>query len=292
MSRNNSGRLISAVVCFLGALTACRAAGPAGRTVDVGGHRLYCELHGRGTPAVVIDVGAGESFKDWEAVVAALSPETAVVVYDRAGYGRSQAGPLPRDAKAEAADLEALLRKAEIPGPYVLVGHSLGGLNVQRFAHDFPADVAGLVLLDPPPRGWFAGEAFPGLKRMFRAAAEDLAAQAEAAKKSSDGDERMMASYLEAVASEHAAMFGTTASQVREAAAFGDLPLIVVAAGRPNPAFGEEAGAFQAYWIEENRALSRLSRKGEFILAENSGHRLHRDAPDTVLRAIRKLAGR
>jgi Predicted hydrolases or acyltransferases (alpha/beta hydrolase superfamily) len=183
MSQRNTGRLIPAVACILGVWTACPAAGPSGRTVDVGGYRLYYELHGRGTPAVVLDVGVGESFKDWAAVVTALSPETAVVVYDRAGYGRSQAGPLPRDAKAEAADLKALLRKAGIPGPYVLAGHSLGGLNVQRFAHDFPGDVAGLVLLDPPPRRWLAGEAFPGLKRMFREAAEDLAAQAEAAKK-------------------------------------------------------------------------------------------------------------
>ncbi len=123
-------------------------------TVDVGGHRLFYQLHGQGTPTVVIDVGVGESFQSCLPLVSELSKTVSVLVYDRVGYGRSEIGPMPRDAKAEAADLKALLQKAKLNGPYVLVGHSLGGLNMQVFAHEYAENVRGLVLLAPPPRSW------------------------------------------------------------------------------------------------------------------------------------------
>lgn len=262
-----------------------------GNMVDVGGHRLYYETSGWGRPRVVIDVGVGESFGSWAFVAAELAKTTSVLVYDRAGYGRSEMGPLPRNARAEAADLKALLRKAAIHGPYVLVGHSLGGLNLQVFAHEYPEGVAGLVLLDPPPRGWLAGQAFPGLKEMFLRVTADTLKAAEAAERSADGNERRGALFLRTVASEHGEMFASTARDVLAADSFGALRLVVIASGRPNPQFGEEAEAWQKYWIEESRKLAGLSSSGEFVLAETSGHQIHKDAPTVVLAAIRKLLG-
>jgi CubicO group peptidase (beta-lactamase class C family)/pimeloyl-ACP methyl ester carboxylesterase len=259
------------------------------RTVDVGGHRLFYQFQARGTPTVVIDVGVGESYQSWSVLVADLSKTVSVLVYDRAGYGRSEMGPLPRNAKAEAADLRALLQKANVKGPYVLVGHSLGGLNMQVFAHDFPADVAGLVLLDPPPRGWLAGGAFAGLKQMFLRVTEDMAKAAAAAERSRAEQEKRQAPFLRTVASEHEEMFGNTAHQVLAVTSFGNLRMVVIASGRTNPMFGEEADAYQKYWIEESRKLARLSTSGEFVLAEQSSHQIHRDAPQLVLDAIRKL---
>ena len=137
-------------------------------SVDVGGHRLFYQLHGRGAPTVVIDVGVGESFQSWLPIVSDLSQSASVLVYNRAGYGRSEMGPLPRNAKSEAADLKALLQKANLNGPYILVGHSLGGLNMQVFASAYPENIRGLVLLDPPPRSWLGGSAFEDLKRRSR----------------------------------------------------------------------------------------------------------------------------
>jgi pimeloyl-ACP methyl ester carboxylesterase len=230
-----------------------------------------------------------ESFVSWTPVIADLAKSASVLAYDRAGYGRSEPGPLPRDARSEAADLNALLQKAGVKGPTILVGHSLGDLNVQVFARNFPDGVAGLVLLDPPPRGWLAGEAFPALKEMFLRVTADMAKSAEAAERSSVESDRRSAGFLRTVASEHQAMFGTTARDVLAITSFGNLPLVVIASEVPNPAFGSEAAAYQKYWIEESRKLSCLSTSGEFVLAAKSSHQIHRDNPGLVIAKIRKL---
>jgi pimeloyl-ACP methyl ester carboxylesterase len=277
---------------FVGSVGPAPAAAQTGRTVDVNGHRLYYELSGSGTPTVVIDVGVGESFASWGPVIADLAKSASVLVYDRAGYGRSGPGPLPRDAKAETADLKVLLQRAGVKGPYVLVGHSLGGLNMQAFAHSYPDGVTALVLLDPPPRGWLAGEAFPALKDMFLRVTGDMTKSADAAERSADENERRSATFLRTVASEHQSMFGTTARDVLAITSFGDLSLVVIASEVPNPAFGPEAAAYQTYWIEENRKLSRLSTAGEFVLATKSSHQIHRDNPGLVIAAIKKILAR
>ena len=256
--------------------------------VVVGAHRLFYQLHGKGSPLVIIDVGVGESFQSWAPVVAAISKTTSVLVYDRAGYGQSEMGPLPRDAKNEAADLRAMLRNARIPGPVVLLGHSLGALNMQVFAHEYPDCVSAMVLLDPPPRDWLAGRSFPRLKELFLRTVEEMTRAADGAERSNNEAERSRAPFLRTISSEHAEMFGSTARQILSITSFGSLPMIVIASGLSNPAFGEEADAYQKSWIEESRKMSRLSTAGEFILAEGSSHQIHRDAPGLVLAAINK----
>ena len=115
------------------------------RLVDVGGHRLNIRCTGSGTPTVVLEPGLGESAS---AIAKWIAPEVArttrVCVYDRAGHGRSDIAP---DADA-ARDLHVLLERAHVPGPYVLAGHSLGGMFVLSYAHRYPSQVGGVVLLD------------------------------------------------------------------------------------------------------------------------------------------------
>jgi pimeloyl-ACP methyl ester carboxylesterase len=276
--------------CFFFALAICFGGGLfAKNKVLVGSHHLFYELHGKGVPLVIIDVGVGESFQSWSSIVAEISKMTSILVYDRAGYGQSEMGPLPRDAKSEANDLVTLIRNARIPGPYVLVGHSLGGLNMQVFAHEYSNGVVGLVLLDPPPRDWMAGRSFPELKKQFLRSVEEMTGAAEEAGRSRNEAEKSRAPFLLTVASEHREMFSNTERQVNSILSFGKLRMIVIAAGKSNPAFGEEADAWQKYWIEESRKLSWLSTAGEFVLAERSGHHIHRDAPELVLAAIKKL---
>ncbi len=289
-SRRNTGYLSTLLFMALAGFVASSiAAAQVEKSVDVGGHRLFYQIHGRGTPAVVIDVGVGESFRYWLPIVSDLSKTTSVLVYDRAGYGRSEMGPLPRNAKTEAADLNALLQKANIRGPYILVGHSLGGLNMQVFAKAYPKDIRGMVLLDPPPRSWLAGSAFDDLKRMFLRATEDMSKAAAATEQSANEEDRRRAPFLKTIASEHEEMFGNTARQVLAVTSLGRLMTIAIASGRSNPEFGKDADAWQKFWIEESRNLARLSTSGEFVLAEQSSHQIHRDVPDLVVGAIRKL---
>ncbi len=121
---------------------------PPGRLVEVGGHRLHVCVEGCASPVVVFEAGAGGFIFDWEPVRHQVAEFAQAVTYDRAGYGWSDPGPLPRDAQRCVHELHALLSAAGIPAPYVLVGHSVGGLHVQLYASLYPEEVAAVVLVD------------------------------------------------------------------------------------------------------------------------------------------------
>jgi pimeloyl-ACP methyl ester carboxylesterase len=118
------------------------------RPVDIGGRTLFVECHGSGSPTVLLEAGFGGSSKSWVTVMPALSRITRTCAYDRAGLGSSVAMPGVHDASDEVDDLGRLLAQASIPPPYVLVGHSYGGLLVRMFARTHQRDTAGLVLVD------------------------------------------------------------------------------------------------------------------------------------------------
>ena len=119
-----------------------------GELIDVGGHRLHMHCTGSGSPTVVLEPGGGGSSADLAWIVSRVAEDTRVCVYDRPGYGWSEATGVPQDGYHIATDLHTLLDRAHVPGPYVLAGHSFGGLYVQSFAAQFPDQVAGMVLLD------------------------------------------------------------------------------------------------------------------------------------------------
>jgi pimeloyl-ACP methyl ester carboxylesterase len=125
-----------------------RAYPMAGQLIDVGGHRLHLHCTGSGSPTVVLEPGLGEISSIFGWIAPAVARDTRVCVYDRAGRGWSESGPGPQDGVQIATDLHTLLDHAQIPGPYVLAGHSFGGLYVLAFAARYPDQVAGLVLLD------------------------------------------------------------------------------------------------------------------------------------------------
>ena len=116
--------------------------------MDVGGYRLHINCTGTGSPTVVIDAGWGDWSTAWGFVQPEVAKTTRVCTYDRAGMGWSDAGPLPRDAAQYAKELHTLLKNANIPGPYVMVGHSLGGFAVRVFVHDYASEIVGVVLID------------------------------------------------------------------------------------------------------------------------------------------------
>jgi len=124
--------------------------------LDVRGRRVETRLKGTGTPAVVFELGAsGGNLAYWR-VQNAVAKQARTLVYERAGLGRSSPGGEPRSAEVIARELHELLEVAGLQPPYVLVGHSYGGLLVRVFAHMYPEETSGLVLVDPATEGMYA----------------------------------------------------------------------------------------------------------------------------------------
>ena len=119
-----------------------------GQLIDVGGHRLHLNCTGSGAPTVVLEPGAGGMSSSLGWITPGVARDTRVCVYDRAGRGWSEPADTPQDAAQIATDLHELLQRGHVPGPYVLAGHSFGGLYVLTFAARYPTEVAGLVLVD------------------------------------------------------------------------------------------------------------------------------------------------
>jgi pimeloyl-ACP methyl ester carboxylesterase len=235
---------------------------------------------------VVIDVGLADPIEVWTSVISRLAVQTRVCAYERAGYGKSDGVPLPRTAPAVIGDLRLLLHKLSLPAPYVLVGHSLGAVHVMLLAAQSPELAGAMLLLDPPPRGFITGNRFPALLKL---AAQQTAQLQRMAKEARGENAAGKALFLESVASEHEALFSNTAALVAGVQSLGQLPLTVMASEVPNPAFGPDAEAFQRFWIESNRQVAALSRRGKFVLATKSTHYIQRDAPDLVTREALEL---
>ena len=126
-----------------------RVIAPPGKLVDVGGFSLHIQCTGSGSPSIILDAALGGSSLSWSLVQPELAKLSRVCSYDRAGFGWSDAGPMPRTAGRVADELRTLLDRAGVPPPFLPVGHSFGGLVALIFTHRFRSEVAGLVLVDP-----------------------------------------------------------------------------------------------------------------------------------------------
>jgi pimeloyl-ACP methyl ester carboxylesterase len=266
---------------------------PPGQLVDVGGYRLHINCTGTGGPTVVIEAGLGDWSTGWDVVQQGVAKATRVCTYDRAGWGWSEAGPLPRDAAQFAKELHTLLQNANIPGPYVMVGHSLGGFAVRVFAHEYALEVAGVVLIDSmSPRQFTQSQggaqsqtgtqsqpfSLPALLARFGIVR--LLARPLGIMPSGTPDENAYFSRLvrpqsaQTLTNESQGMpvSGAEASAVNT---FGDLPLIVLTAKLNN------IPGWQG-WQEE---LLQLSSNSQHLFAE-SDHNIHFEKPDTAVAAI------
>jgi pimeloyl-ACP methyl ester carboxylesterase len=145
----------------LGAAADAKAYPMPGQLIDVGGHRLHLSCTGAGTPTVVLEPGAGEMSSNLGWITPAVARDTRVCVYDRAGRGWSEPADTAQDGAQIATDLHSLLQRGHVPGPYVLAGHSFGGLYVLTFAAHYPDEVAGMVLVDSTAPASAANPATP-----------------------------------------------------------------------------------------------------------------------------------
>jgi pimeloyl-ACP methyl ester carboxylesterase len=247
-----------------------RAYLPPGQLVNVGGYQLHINCVGTGSPTVVLESAFPGTAANWAWVQPGVAEATRVCTYDRAGMGWSDAGPEPRHARQIAADLHALLIAAQIPGPYVLVGHSFGGLLVREYAAQYPSDVAGVVLLDamhpdqydrfPPEMALAdAGQmdtllalARLGVTRLWSPFPTAAALPAQQREQISAFNSSMTS--MTTLAGEYRA-FPTTFEQVRAGGDLGSTPLVVLTADQTFPQSPEA----DAVWKELQNELATLS---------------------------------
>ena len=290
---------------------------PGGRKLN-----LYCV--GSGSPVVIFDYGWGGPPTAWEHIQPAIGRLTTACTYDRAGYGFSDAGPLPRDTSALVTDLHQLLEAAHLKPPYVFVGHSLAGLNGALFADRYLGQMAGMVLVDPA----FAHQdekfnAIPGVKEKFAASAPDYAECIAVAKSGQlPTDAKRVEDCLDRDPHDDATAravkdqwdmsvdhWNTLKSEDESGKLFsrggdidgaeldaarrnwGDLPLIVLTSSDKHYAgFPEkQIRTMSALWKSGHDELASRSIRGRNIVVPGSDHYIQLDHPDAVIQAIKQV---
>lgn len=265
-----------------------------GKLVDVGGYRLHIHCQGQGLPALIFDSGTGGFSLEWMQVQKVLSRHTRVCSYDRAGYGWSDMGPLPRTSRRITQELRTLLGRAGVSGPYIVAGHSFGGYTAQLFARHYPQDTAGLVLIDSSHPEQI--ERFPTLERGAPKADIHRSRSYLVARPimhpNFPDETKTLAHWMmqrwHQILTWREEMNGlpTSARQVRFSKPMPKVPMVVLTRGRrvwPNNDYGNE---MERIWMELQDELSLLSDNSVHLIAEHSGHLIHLDQPALVINAV------
>jgi pimeloyl-ACP methyl ester carboxylesterase len=269
---------------------------PPGRVYDINGRDAHIDCTGTGSPTVLLEAGLDtRGSLSWQGIRDDLSEVTRVCAYDRAGMMWSEAGDDPRDARQIAAELHDLVGAASESPPYVMVGHSLGGLLIRVYDQQYPAEVQGFVFVDAshPEQE----SRFPPEVRQLR--------QREGAY---DWLIRFVARYsflVDRGRAESAYRWKSTPEVLREADAadammeqaratgsLGDRPVIVLTAGRSDtiPGVSSEGNMeMRRSWAEMQEELAALSTRSEHRFVEGAGHFIHANRPQAVVTAIRDV---
>ena len=248
------------------ALAEPEPAGDIQGLVDVGGYRMSIRCTGEGSPTAILDAAARATSQTWNQIQPGVASSTRVCSYDRAGLGLSDPGPVPRTSRTMVEELRTLLRNAGVEGPYVLVGHSLGGLNMQLFARLYPDEVVGVVLVDATPAEILDrfGEVLTPeqLQMVFPGPAQF--------------PERLD--------------FRASLAQVKAAPPFPNVPLIVLARTvfPPGPP-GFPNEEMNGLWNGMQAAHSGLSSRSQVIFVQGAGHFIHLDRPGVVIESILRV---
>ena len=256
-----------------------------GELVDIGPYRLHLECTGAGAPTVILEPGGGASAATLGWIAPEVARHTTVCVYDRAGKGWSDAARTAPDGAQIATDLHTLLEKAHVAGPYVLAGHSFGGLYAMRYAAQYPDEVAGMVLIDstapnsnPVPPTTEGSDSFLkrasallsatarlGLGRLLaQASPSDLPPPFRDEADASAATAKEMAAFIDEYA-----VAGRSASEAGALTTLGGKPLIVLTAEQ-----GNAPG-----WMPHQDAMARLSTNSRHHVVPGSSHQSLMDDP-------------
>jgi len=277
-----------------------------GELVNIGSHRLHIHCEGRGSPTVIFDSGIGGFSLEWSTIQKKLAKNNLKVCsYDRAGYGWSDSGPKPRTTSRITKELKTLLTQANVPGPYLLVGHSFGGFNIRYFASEFPHLVAGLILIDSSHPQQFNTKEFGIMKpniikhkknmSSFRIniiqpiIANNFPKENKIIAKILMSTNKSLKTLLDELEN-----METSAIQLAEHLNHDQhkFPVTIITRGMrvwPNNKLGDRR---EQQWVQLQYDLENISNNSVHFFAYKSGHAIHLDEPklviDNILLAIEK----
>jgi pimeloyl-ACP methyl ester carboxylesterase len=269
---------------------------PPGQLIDVNGHDMHINCLGNKSPTIILDSGAGGFSLEWRNIQYSLAQYARVCAYDRAGYGWSEMGPLPRTTKRIAHELHTLLQNAGIHGPYIIVGHSFGGFTAQYFARYFDDEIAGLVLVDSSHEEQVYRLPENGKDVVRRSLHQDRSntITKSVLHEHFPEEEAAVAQQLMQRWSamltwrEEMANYALSSRQLRDVhhRPILQIPIVVLSRGKrvwPDTPYGD---AMEAAWKELQNELNDMSGNSTHIIAEKSGHVIHLDEPELVVDAI------
>jgi len=293
-----------------------------GLYVGAGDKNLYVKMSGLGDPPVVIETALGSISAEWWQIIEKLSEKTTVITYDRAGYAESPKGKNDRNTKEISMELFNMLKNSGVPGPYIIVGHSIGGLIAQHFTKMFPNQVAGLVLvdsltvnepefdeLDVPiyqqnlsvkarlenikkllelEKEEFDEYVSPMLQNLYVNFPDDVATQILAYQTDKQLYETIIKEYEN---------LKDSISMINNVKGFPNVPIKVLCRDfemmiRISKEIGlpdEEAKAVEELWLAHSKKLLDLSNNSEFVLVKNSNHSMHLSRPDAIIEQVIKM---
>ncbi len=284
------------------------------------GRRLNLYCTGKGGPVIIFDAGLGDGTKAWGLVQHEVSKETKACSYDRAGLGFSDPAKVAGTSRNAVEDLRQLIQSAKLASPYILVGHSYGGMNVKLYAETFPLEVAGLVLVDPshedlgneisaldPESGVRNKKYLEDLKGCIALESSELTEGTElyelcvgltgdryaADIRSADLALAVTDARIAAWVSEMSNVWTQSADEVRLAyRSLGDMPIIVLTKEPAAPGQNESVelrAEKNKLWIRLHDEIAGMSTRGERITIVDSGHYIQLDQPSAVVAAIRRV---
>lgn len=255
----------------------------AARLIAVAGRSLFITCVGDKKPTVLLEAGLGGDHTSWERVQPAVAELARVCSYDRAGLGASDPATTPRTSADVVEELHQLLAAAGESGPYLLVGHSFGGLFVRHFAHEYPDEVVGVILVDAVHEAWWQRAA-----ALLPPPAADENEQLRAFRQYVTTD------YADPTLNPEGIDIPATAQALQAVTTLGDMPLLVLVAGVPMLGEGvlspELTGQLNQLLQETlPEALTKLSTQSLRITVDNSGHNIPTEQPNVVVAAIRTV---
>lgn len=291
-----------------------------GQLVDIGGRRINLQCEGTKSPTVILMAGIFSWSVVWYKTQHSIADEARVCAFDRASYGFSDPAPRPQLITDVVEDLHKALKAGSIPGPYLLVGHSLGGLEARVYARRWPEDVVGMVLVDSSPAGeGLINEKIPGYDDVAGResyASETLHCAFLAARGSFDSSNPEFNDCTATLPDDTPAAFRKiwprffTADYYADKVSLmsslythrydsadqnrlGSLPLVVLSAEHEwidtTPTGVRFTEAFSKYWFAQHETLARLSSRGVHRIIKGSGHEIQLEYPQAVVDAVKEV---